>query len=164
MLYNFLIKIIKDKKYDFLLEDLFACLDKTYPSNFLIWLLSLIYLPISDRIREKSGKEKIIFDYISTELKEFNDLTIDKEVQKRINFWVEDTVDILSIDYSYLLTKRLIEMFWKDEYLLSLTSKIFASFLQSININITAKKAEKISEFILKEVYKKIKKLKIEEV
>ena len=164
LLYSFLIKIIKDKKYDFLLEDLFSCLDKGYPSNFLIWILSLIYLPISDRIREKSNKEKIEFNYISKELKEFNDLIIDKEIQNRINYWIEDIIDILSIDYSSLLSKRLIEMYWKDKYLLNLTSKIFSSFLQWININISVKKAEKLSEFILKKVYDKLKNIKIEEI
>jgi hypothetical protein len=164
LLYSFLIKIVKDKKYDFLLEDLFSCLDEWYPSNFLVWLLSIIYLPISDRIREKSWKEKIEFNYISKELKEFNDLTLDPQIKTRINLWVEDIVDILSIEYSSLLTERLIQMFWKDEYLLKLTSKIFAFFFQEININITAKKAEWLSQFILKEVYKKLKTLEIEEI
>ncbi len=164
LLYSFLIKIVKDKKYDFLLEDLFSCLDEGYSSNFLIWLLSIIYLPISDRIREKSRKEKIEFNYISKELKEYNDLTLDSEIKNRINLRVEDIVDILSIEYSSLLTERLIKIFWKDEHLLKLTSKIFAFFFQEININITAKKAEWLSQFILKEVYKKLKTLKIEEI
>jgi hypothetical protein len=164
LLASFLVKIIKDKKYDFLLEDLFSCLDINYPSNFLIWLLSLIYLPISDKIREKSKKPIIEFNYISKELIEFNDLKTPKEVQDRLNFWVEDIIDILSIEYSSLLTKRLKKMYWKDKYLLRLTSKIISFFFQEINITITASKAQKLSEFILKEVYKKILLIKIEEI
>jgi hypothetical protein len=164
LLSSFLVKIIKDKKYDFLLDNLFICLDKSYPSNFIIWLLSLIYLPISDKIREKSKKKLIEFNYISKELKEFNDLTIDKEIQNRINLWVEDTIDVLSIEYSSILTKRLINIYWKDKCLINLTSKIFSFFFQELNITITTKKSEKLSEFILKEIYKKLSTLKIEKI
>ncbi len=164
LLANFLVKIIKNKKYDFLLEDLFSLLDLNYPSNFLIWLLSLIYLPISDKIREKSNKPIVEFDYISKELKEFNDLNIDPVIQKRINLWVEDIIDVMTIEYSSLVTKRLKEIYWKDKYLLSFTSKIFSFFFQEININISAKKSEKLSKFILKEIYQKLQEIKIEKI
>ncbi len=164
LLASFLVKIIKDKRYDFLLDDLFACLDLNYPSNFLIWLLSLIYLPISDKIREKSKKQIIEFNYISKELKEFNDLTIDKEIQKRLNFWIEDIIDVLTIEYSSLLTQRLKKIYWKDRHLILLTSKIISFFFQEINITITAKKAQKFWEFILKEVYRKLLDIKIEKI
>ena len=61
LLANFLVKIIINKKYDILSDDLFKSLNSGYPSNFILWILSLINMEISDKIRELSQKEKISF-------------------------------------------------------------------------------------------------------
>jgi len=51
----------------------------------------------------------------------------------------------------------------KDDIIL-FTSKVFEFFLKEININITENKSFNISEFILSEVEKEMKKLVIEEL
>lgn len=166
LLAGFLVKIIVDKKYDTILESLFPTIHKWFPSNFVLWILSLINIEISNKIREVSQKEKIIFNYkIKNTDTNFDDSNIDKEIQNRINYWVEDIVNSIIIEYSNIQTKKLKELLITDnELLLIYMSKVFSFFLKEININISKSKSDNISEFILNEIKKSINKLKIEEI
>jgi len=165
LLANFLVKIILNKKFDDVLDLLFKLLDKWYPSNFLLWVLSLIYIEISDKIRLSNNLEKIEFSYINTEKIEFDDSNIDIQIKNRINFWVEDIILSVSANYSHILTKRLINLLEKkDDDILNFISKIFIFFLKEINITINKTQSDNIANFILKEVLKKIKSLNIEKI
>lgn len=168
ILSSFLIKIILDKKYDDLLALLMPCLDKGYPSNFLLWVFSLAYLDISKSIREWSHKKIFEFDYVSKEFVEFNDNVINDKIRNRINYWVEDMIDVVLLEWSEMTTKKLIELFDKekkvlDEYFIW----VFVFFFKSINITITDEKAFNYMDFISGELKKSYRNyyfsLKIEE-
>jgi len=164
LLAGFLVKIIIDKKYDTVLIDLFKSLHSGYPSNFLLWIISLIHIGISNKIRETSEKEKVIFSYYSDILIDFDDQNLPNDVKNRINWWVEDIIWIISHDYSSILTEKLMKKLNKKDDIILFTSKVFEFFLKEININITENKSFNISEFILSEVEKEMKKLVIEEL
>lgn len=164
LLANFLVKIIINKKYDLLLDSLFKVMNLWHPSNFLLWILSLINNEISNKIRELSWKEKITFNYISKEKIEFDDNHLNENIKNRINSWVEDIIDIVSIEYSSTLTQKLKEIIKHDKTILLFTSEVFSFFLRDININISKEKSLGISEFILSEIENQIKKLEIEEI
>ena len=160
LLANFLVKIILNKKFDDILDFLFKLIDKWYPSNFLLWILSLVYIDISDKIREMNNKESIVFDYKSPELIQFDDSKIDKQVSSRINLWIEDINLATTKDYSSIMTSRLISLLEKKEDdILLFVSKIFSFFLKEININIEKQESINISNFILSEILKNFKKL-----
>ncbi len=161
----FLVKIIVDKKYDFILEELFKVINQSYPSNFVLWILSLINIEISNKIRENINKELIKFSYKSLELKEFDDKNMDLEIKNRINYWIEDIIDSVTIDYSSIQTIKIIELLEKDnEIILNYIANIMFFFLKSVNIKIGKTQALNISDFIISETLKSIKKLNIEEV
>ncbi len=164
----FLTQIIRNPKYDFLLEDLFKTLDSGYSSNFLLWILSLVYLPISDKIRELSSKDLIAFDYIKTfEKIYFDDNNLDEQVKNRINFWIEDIIDIISIEYSSLQISQIKTLFLKrEEYnqLLIFSSLVFEFFFEELNIEISQKKSQNYIDFIMQQVYTKIQTLESYEV
>lgn len=166
LLAYFLVQLILNKKYDNILELLFKLLDRWYPSNFLLWIISLIYIDISNKIREISNKELVDFKYKNLLIeKEFDDKNIDEEIKKRINSWVEDTILASTIDYSSLITSRLIETIQKkDQEVVNFISTVFAFFLKEINITIKKSEADNISSFILWEILSKIKKLNIEKI
>lgn len=160
-----LVKIIVDKKYDFILDSLFKCLHELFPSNFILWILSLININISHKIREFSNKDTISFNFKEKEIIEFDDNKLNSEVKNRINIWVEDMIDSVSIEYSSIQTEKLIELLSDQKnILLDYTSKVFTFFLKEINIIIDESKAINISEFILGEVEKSLKNLEIEEI
>jgi len=166
LLAGFLVKIIVDKKYDTILDTLFPAIHLWYPSNFILWILSLINIEISEKIRETSNKKNINFNYnIKKIITEFDDNNIDQSIQNRINYWVEDITDSVVLEYSSIQTQKLKQLIIKDDtLLLNYTSKVFSFFLREININITEKKSRNISEFILSEVKKSINKLEIENI
>jgi hypothetical protein len=161
-----LVKIIVDKKYDSLLDTLFKAIHAWYPSNFILWILSLINIEISNEIRDVSNKEKIIFNYnIKNEVEEFDDNHINSQIKDRINYWIEDIIDSITLEYSSVQTQKLKELLIKDEdILLAYTCKVFSFFLKEINISIFENKSESISKFIISEIEKEIDKLKIEEI
>lgn len=168
LLAQFLTQIIRNPKYDFLLDDLFKTLDSGYSSNFLLWILSLVYLPISDKIRELSSKNLIEFDYVKTfEKVNFDDNNLDESIKNRINFWLEDIIDIISIEYSSLQISQIKTLFLKrEEYnqLLIFSSLVFEFFFEELNIEISQKKSQNYIDFIMQQVYIKIQTLESEEV
>lgn len=166
LLAGFLVKIIVDKKYDSILDTLFPAIHWWYPSNFILWILSLINIEISNKIRETTNKKSIIFDYkIKNETEEFDDNNINWIIKDRINYWVEDITDSVILEYSSLQTKKLKELLINDDkLLLTYTSKVFSFFLNEININISKSKSKNITEFILNEISKSIDKLEIENI
>jgi hypothetical protein len=164
LLAGFLVKILVNQNYDVFLDSLFNLIHKWYPSNFILGIVSLVYPEISDKIRELSNKPKVVFNYNSQENIVFNDSDINIEIKNRINWWIEDIVDSVSIEYSSILTKRLIEFLETDDDILFFISKVFTKFLNEINISIDLSKSQNISEFIIREVLVKIKKLDLEDI
>jgi len=165
LLANFLVKIILNRKFDDILDLLFKLIDKWYPSNFLLWILSLVYIDISDKIREINNMESIVFDYKIWEQIDFNDPEVDPQVKKRINFWVEDIILSSTADYSHLLTNRLIELLEKKEDdILIFVNSVFNLFLKDINVTISPSESNNILLFIIWEILKKIKSLDLEEI
>lgn len=164
LLANFLVKLILDKKYDNLLSLLFSSLDKWYPSNFLIWIMSLVYIDISHKIRELSLKPQIEYSYKAPNPVEFDDDHLHPQVKQRINEWVEDMIDSVSVEYSSLLTNRLVELLKTDEDIIVFISKVFSFFLKESNIVISESQSQNIVSFILKEVYASLNRLNVEEI
>lgn len=165
LLANFLVKIIIDKKYDSVLENIFKVMDFWYSSNFILWILSLINLEVSNKIREISWKEQIIFDFRLEEIWEFDDNNMRKPIKDRINLWIEDMIDATTIDFSSIQNKRNIELLDKDwKVIIIFTAQIISFFLNESNISIKKDKAISISKFIISEVKSAMKSLKIEEI
>ncbi len=150
MLAKFLVEMILKKKYDHLLGELFACLDAGYGTNFLLGILSLIYIPISDEIRRAAGKEKIIFQYkLSSEVQNFHEHDIPKEVRERVNAWIEDMEDVSMFEVSSIITQRTLGLILYDEKIRIFTASVFSFFFKELNITISESKSRNYSDFIL---------------
>lgn len=163
ILVEFLVIFIRDKKYDEILESLFKVLDSGISSRFIVAILSLIYLPISDKIREITWKEKLKFFFYSENYKDFDDSDIDPILRDRINHWIEDVVSIMSFDPSWVVDKRTLELI-KNTDVLKFTAKVFSFFFKEINMSITLSKSNSYSDFILSEIQKVLSKIDMEEI
>jgi len=168
LLAGFLTKIIRDAQYDDLLPYLFANLDHGYGSNYLLGILSLIYQPISDTIRQLSWKYPLQFSYTPrVEMIPFDDEMLDNELKNRINFWVEDMYDIVSLEYSTIQIEHFMELNSSSknrETLEYFGAQVFTFFFGSLNIEIAHEKAKSYAAFILGQVSEKIKQLQKEEI
>ena len=164
LLAHFLVQIILNKKYDILYDSMFKLIDEWVSSNFVLWVISLIYIDISHEIRTISNKKNIKFEYEkNVEIIEFDDDNLDTQIKDRINYWIEDINDILTIDYSSVMTKKLLLLIKNDDAVIFI-SKVFKFFLNDLNIHISKQKLTNISEFIIWEIYKNLQNLDIEKI
>ncbi|MCT4617430.1 MAG: hypothetical protein N4A38_04430 [Candidatus Gracilibacteria bacterium] len=163
LLADFLSQILKDRRYDFLWDDIIDNIDEGVPSNFILGVLSLIYLPISDKIREFTLKEKIVFDYSTEERIKFDDNKLDDKIKLRINQMLEDIIGVVTYEPSTVLTQRLIKQI-KQKQVVKFFQKTFLFFFDNINIDISDKKALSYSMFILDEIRKTLEKIELEEI
>jgi hypothetical protein len=106
--------------------------------------MSLVYLDISNEIRKHSKKQKIDFYYKSKQKIDFDDSNLDENIRNRINTWIEDIYDSVTLEYSSIITKRLIELLKKEEKIISFIAEVFSFFLEENNIKISKQKAENI--------------------
>ena len=122
-------------------------------------------MEVSNKIREISWKEQIIFDFRLEEIWEFDDNNMRKPIKDRINLWIEDMIDATTIDFSSIQNKRNIELLDKDwKVIIIFTAQIISFFSNEANISIKKDKAISISKFIISEVKSAMKSLKIEEI
>lgn len=163
---GFLVKIILDKKYDLILGELIDATHKQYPSNFVLGIISLVHIEISDSIRETSKKPHINFKYDIPETSlNFSNGSVDPQIQDRINAWIEDILDSVLIEYSQVQTKRLLELLISQDTTIEIyVSKVFSFFLSQLNISIDQAQLSGITQFILSETQKNIKQIDIGEI
>ncbi len=158
LLANFLVELILKKKYDNLLSFLFISLDKWYWTNFLLWILSLIYVPISNEIRSISKKELINFSYqIKKQKIKFNDDYLDINIKNRINEWIEDIESVLFIERSEIISIKILELIKKDKSIVIFIGEVFKFFFNELNIDISKQKVDNYSVFIISELVKMLK-------
>ena len=165
LLAKFLVEMIIKKKYDTLLEYLFISREKWYGTNFLLGILSLAYMPISNEIRTISKKSPIHFNYqVIPEQTQFHDNHLDDELKARINFWIEDIEDVISIDPSLVTSKQTLDNLKTDDSIIDFTREIFSFFLSELNITISPPKANSYAVFIVSELEKMLAKIDLKEL
>ncbi len=152
LLANFLVKILLDKKYDIVLEVLFKAMDSWVPSNLILWILSLIYIEISNHLRDTLGKEKIKYDFYSESTLKFSDNDIPDEIKNRINSWVDDIIDIVTLNPSTIYTNKIINSIKHSKELYTFWVDVFIYFLAESNVYISKEKALDYIEFIFKKL------------
>lgn len=162
----FLVKIILDKKYDTLLRQIFSVMDKGYPSNFILWILSLVYEPISLKMREVLTTKELYSIQIpkNTEKLELHNSDLSDDIKKRINYWIEDIIDTITLDPSSVYTKKILWLINDDEEVEKFISDIFVFFFEDLKFIVSEKKANSFAKFIVWEIKKVIFSLEIEEI
>jgi len=104
-------------------------MDKGMSSNFVLGIFSLVYEPISQEIRKISKKNYTPFNYVpSPEPMSFSDDVSDL-IKNRINFWVEDMIDVLSIDTSHISKEKNVLFLVRETEVLPYMTQVFQFFL-----------------------------------
>lgn len=143
---------------------MFAAMDKGYPSNIILGIVSLVHIDISHAIRELSGRDPITFDYHNQQQLMFDDNHIDEAIKTRMNQWVEDMIDVVTHDYSSVLTQKIQTQGSRDDTILEFGSQVFCFFLEQNNISIAQQKSYSIADFILTEVFQAILSLETQNI
>lgn len=198
-LYQIVIDIIQNPKYDAIIPFISELLKHWIPSNIIIWGISLVYNEAAYIIRnnylhwstglvfdKKSAQEfKIVISYNKTkDIIEFRDDNLHEAIKWRVNEWIEDIINIISFDPSNIITASFLqlvngvkkddedEQLEQDKYkefvdkkllIINYLASILTFFLLSLNIAISKDKAILYADFILWEVVKKMKEIKLDE-
>lgn len=180
-LYEIVIDIIQNPKYDVLIPFISELLRHTIPSNIIIWWISLIYNEATYIIRTNylPGNTNMILDkkqawefrvninYTPTqEIIEFKDDNIHEAIRGRINEWIEDIISVISFDPSTIVTNKFLYLTEEEtnkNLIINYLAGILTFFLYEFNISISKEKAFLYAKFVLWEAIKKMKTLKIDE-
>lgn len=181
-LFQIVFDIIQNKSYDVILPFIAGLLKANIPSNLIIWGISLIYSEAVYIIRtnykewnnsliidkKKASEYQITINYKLTEsVIEFNDSNLDEAIKWRINEWIWDIISIISFDPSSIITNKFLSQVHNSEnrdIVINYLASVLTFFLFDLNIVISKDKAFQYSEFILSEIIKKLKSLKLEEI
>ena len=145
-------KILIDKRYDSILPSIFKAFDSWIPSNLILWILSLVYIEISNEIWVSLWKKIIFFDYTWEETIHFNWDNLPWKIKDRINLWVEDIISVILLNPSEVYTKRIKEWLKESSELLEFMINVFKYFLSEVNIYMDEKTIKEYSEFILRKI------------
>jgi len=197
-LYQIIIDIIQNPKYDAIIPFVSELLKHWIPSNIIIWGISLVYNEAAYIIRnnylqwntslvfdKKSAQEfKVIINYNKTkDVIEFRDDNLHEAIKWRINEWIEDIINVISFDPSNIVTAKFLQLvnnkpnedeevieynknkesINKKTLIINYLASILTFFLLSLNIVISKDKALLYADFILWEVVKKMKEIKLDE-
>ncbi|MCH8518532.1 hypothetical protein LAT59_02115 [Candidatus Gracilibacteria bacterium] len=158
LLASFLVELILKNKYDTLLEKLFPALDAGYGTNFLLGILSLIYIPISNEIRKTSGLSSIHFEFIiPTEITDFHPEKIPDQIRMRINDWIEDIHAVIRFESSALISERSVSLIIYDDTIRDFCKTTLLFFFEELHYTMSDSVATSYTEFILKELEKTLK-------
>ncbi|EKE26757.1 MAG: hypothetical protein ACD_4C00159G0002 [uncultured bacterium (gcode 4)] len=181
-LFDIIIEILKNEKYDILIPFVIDLLKIESPSNFILWSLSLVYSDAAILIRKNYNKNNtlpeilekkdikdnlLVKEYIKKEeLTEFNEDNLDPNIRKRINEWIEDIYNVIDFDPSTIVSNRFLSLTWKKEKenFINLLCATLTFFFYELKIIIPKNVAFKYSEFIFSEIRRKVEKLELEEI
>lgn len=180
-LYEIVIDIIQNPKYDILIPFISELLRNTIPSNLIIGWISLIYNEATYIIRsnylpwktsmvldkKQAQQFKININYQPTqEIIEFNDDNTHEAIKWRINEWIEDIISVVSFDPSSIVTNKFLRLIEEDankNLIINYLAWVLTFFLFEYNISISKEKAFLYAKFVLWEAVKKMKTLKVDE-
>ena len=158
LLAKFLVELILKRKYDALLEKLFPALDAGYGTNFLLGILSLVYIPISHEIRKTSWLPEVRFEFlIPTEKQVFHPDTIPEQIRVRINDWIEDLHAVVRLESSAIISERSLNLIIYDQTIRDFAQETLVFFFSELSFEISEGLASNYTDFILKELEKTLK-------
>lgn len=95
----------------------------------------------------------------------FSDSHLPNVIKNRINFWVEDMIDVLSIDISHISKQKNLNLIEAQEnIIISYMFQVFSFFLLENYFEISQRKSKDYCFFILSEIRKSLHKIETEEV
>ncbi len=166
VLAGILIELLKDAKYDHVVDGLLFLLKNDVPS---IAVLAFSAISFDKGLRA-------LADHLSLAVKipvpqkrdipvHFDEKLLSDDERSYINLWVEILFSSLTSNISVLLTKKLITQLdspLRNEIIVAM-ARFFEIFLSEAGFIIETKKSEAYTRFILDEVEKRLRRTKLEE-
>jgi hypothetical protein len=163
-LFLLLSRFIQNPLYEDLITPIVALLKGTYPSRFILIIISLVYPEAAHYIFEKIKKIVPPATYTQIhryhELRVFHQEDIHASIRDWVTLWMTSTQEFLSDkEWSIVLEQKTLNLLQSDAKKIAQDgiSIFFTFFLASKNVSIEQKKSQAYAEFILSEYEKVIR-------
>ena len=161
-----LVELLRDPKYDRVVDGVLALLKHDVPSVAVIAFSAISFEPgLRVLIDHLSMAVKIPMPAKRETPEAFDEKTLRDDERAYINLWVEVLFSALTSDVSVLLTKKLMGQLDSSvrQDIVGAMARFFEIYLSDIGIAIAPKHAEAYAGFILEQVGKRLGQTKLEE-
>ncbi len=169
LLSGLLAKILRDPRFDPILESVLSLLRNDVPGAYVLGVLSLVSVDAANAIRKECDPSVGMLSEIppETEAKTFQNDHIRPDMKLRINDWIEDVFRIATNDPSSILTDKFLSSLSKSgerEIFLTATKSVLTFFFASKNVTMPSHEAEALARYLLSELRAKLSELKLEPI
>lgn len=158
ILVEFIKFLVKERRYDALLKDIFSLVDIGVPSHIIVGILSIVHSSFfsivhKDILKKSEEIPSLSVQEMSTP---FSDTLIQGNVKTYINIRIENLVDMISLLDEEIPNKK--TLLQKKHVLIHCIGSAFQHFLYTLNIIMHPPQTYEYGAFIFEYVVKYVKK------
>jgi len=161
-MYKYLVQILKDRSYDKIVDDVISALYSWVPSFYILWTLSLVYMPISDDVRSESWNPRVEFTYNAEDVVDFSSVDLDVRIKNRLQDLVFDMTLLAKSEQSYVMANRFMNTWWEEK--VKVFKVVLSYFFTSLKVNFTDSQLISYSSYIIWLIENELKSLDFTEV
>lgn len=165
LLSSMLVSLLRDPRFDPLLEPTMSLLRLDFPAAYVVGILSLVSSEASAAVRktfDPSAVSTVSDPSPETNRAAFDPDRLRADFRHRINEWIADVFLVATKDPSYVLTDKFLSIIrvskTRSAYL-SATEAVLTYFFDSKNIEVPHSEAKSFAIFLLKELESRIESL-----
>lgn len=165
LLTSMLVALLRDARFDPLIEPVMGLLRLNLPAPYVVGLLSLVSLEASSSIRRAYDPSlKLLKSEPAPEAErvDFDPNRLRADFRDRINEWIADVFLVATKDPSYVLTDKFLSEIsspkLREAFVLA-SEAVLTFFFKTKNVDVPQSEARSLSAFLLKELETRISKI-----
>lgn len=164
-----LVALLRDPRFDPLIEGIMGLLRLNLPAPYVVGLLSLVSLEASSSIRRTYDPSLKLLDRdppAEPEKVAFDPDRLRPDFKSRINEWISDVFLVATKDPSFVLTDKFLSEISSPklrEAFVAASESVLVFFFKTKNVDVPAHEARALSAFLLKELETRISKIERKE-
>lgn len=165
LLSSMLVALLRDSRFDPLIEPIMALLRLNLPSAYVVGMLSLVSKEASSAIRHTYDPSLPILKKEpepEVERTEFDPDKLRSDFRDRINEWIADVFLVATKDPSFVLSDKFLSEIaspkTRDAFI-SACEAVLVFFFNTKNVTVPPSEARSLSAFLLKELQARISQL-----
>ena len=163
------VALLRDPRFDPLIEGIMGLLRLNLPAPYVVGLLSLVSLEASSSIRRTYDPALKLLDRdppAEPEKVAFDPDRLRPDFKSRINEWISDVFLVATKDPSFVLTDKFLSEITSPklrEAFVAASESVLVFFFKTKNVDVPTHEARALSAFLLKELETRISKIERKE-
>lgn len=158
LLSSMLVSLLRDPRFDPLLESTMSLLRLDFPSAYVVGILSLVSMEASGAVRKTFDPSAPLISsdpHPEPERAAFDPNRLRQDFRTRINEWISDVFLVATKDPSSILTDKFLSIIRIPKVraaYLAATETVLIYFFDSKNVEVPHSEAKSFASFLLKEL------------